>query len=80
MPGLVDIETTVAGEQHWVLAIELQVFGMRQEHRDFRPIFGRVPNLLDFILRAIDRQLELRPDRLLARGNVIAIDGGRNME
>src|SRR5208282_1217154 len=44
-----DVKTAVAVQQGWVLAILLDSLLSDYKHRDLRPVFRGVPNLLDVI-------------------------------
>ena len=49
-----DVESTVAVEQCRIIAVELEAFLVRYEHRHARAIFAVVENFLCFVIRGIE--------------------------
>ncbi len=75
-----DIEATVAVEIRRIVAVELQAFLVRDEHRHFRSVFARVENLLRFVVGRIEIDFRLAEDSALAGRQVVTIDRGRRSE
>ena len=70
----VNLEAAVAVEQAGVLAVELQVLAMGDEHRDLRAVLRGVEDLLGDVERGVEGHLGGLVEGRLARGDVVAVE------
>ena len=77
---LAQVEAAVAGQQGRVPAVERHARPVHDEHRHAGAVLRGEPALRHPVGRRVHRQVGLGPDRLLARGHVVAVDGARDVE